>query len=67
MSKHTPEPWQVHALHSAFSGRVAGYDVQRIHNPYTQQARIEYLERGKVFRTEQQARAAIAKATGEQV
>ena len=63
MSANTT-PWEVRTLYAGFTGRIAGYDVQRVHNPYTQQARVEYLERGKVFRTEQQARAAIAKATG---
>ena len=63
MSANTT-PWEVRTVYAGFTTRIAGYDVQRVHNPYTHQARVEYLERGKVFRTEQQAREAIAKAEG---
>lgn len=64
MNKQTP-PWEIRTLVGLNSGRITGYTVERIHNPCTRDARAETLDRGRVYRTEAQARAAIAKATGE--
>lgn len=66
MNKQTP-PWEIRTMVGFHSGRVTGYTVERIHNPYTRDARAETLDRGRVYPTEEQARAAIAKASGEVV
>ncbi len=63
MSKQQP-PWEVRVVRGFESGRISGYTVERIHNPGTPDAKAEALERGRVFRTEAEARAAIAKAEG---
>lgn len=59
----TTPPWEIRTLVGLQSGRFKGYTVERIHNPYTPQARAETLERGRVYRTKDDAIEAIAKAT----
>lgn len=61
-AKHTP--WQTKELVDFATGRPAGFDVFRVHNPYTDAARVEYLKPKSRFKTEAEAHAAIAKATG---
>lgn len=53
--------WQIKPLVSFGTNRVAGYSVERVHNPYTEKARIESLGTS-IYHTEAAARAAIAKA-----
>jgi hypothetical protein len=55
-------PWEIRTQMSLHTGRFVGYTVQRIHNPYTPQARAEILENGRVFETESDAMDAIARA-----
>lgn len=57
--------WEIRRMVGFYSNRPTGYTVERIHNPYTEKAKVEFLEPGRIFRTEADARAAIAKATGE--
>ena len=64
MSAENVTPWTINKLLGLQRGRPAGFDVSRIHSPGTGKAREEFLERGRVFRSEAEARAAIAKATG---
>jgi hypothetical protein len=45
MSTNTT-PWEIQTLYAGFSRRVAGYMVERIHNPYTTD-RSHALLRGK--------------------
>jgi len=58
----TNPPWVIRTLADLRSGRITGYAVERIHNPYTRQARAESLDR-RIYRTHADAAAAIAKAT----
>ena len=56
-------PWEIRTLVGLQSGRFKGYTVQRIHDSYTPQARVEMMDRGRVYPTEGDALEAIAKAT----
>lgn len=58
-----PTPWLLKELLDFSTGRPAGFDVFRVHNPRTESARVEYLKPVSRFHTEAAARAAIAKAT----
>jgi len=53
--------WEIRTLADLRSGRITGYAVERIHNPGTRQARAETLDRGRIYRTQADAAAAIAK------
>ena len=55
-------PWEIRTQMSLHTGRFVGYTVQRIHNPYTPQARAEIMENGRVYPTEGDAINAIARA-----
>lgn len=55
--------WIIHPLVGLRNGSPAGFDVYRVHNPHTSAAVVEQLDRGRIFRTELEAHAAIAKAT----
>lgn len=57
--------WLISPLVGFRTGRPSGFSVYRIHAPYTDAARVEPLERGRIYRTEADARAAIARATKE--
>ena len=57
----TTPPWEIRTLVGLQSGRFKGYTVERIHNPCTPQARAEVLDCGRVYRTQADAVAAIAK------
>ena len=59
---NTSTPWQIKELADFGTGRPAGFDVFRVHNPYTDQAKVEYLKPVSRFRTEAEARAAIKAA-----
>jgi len=66
--QQTPE-WQVKAMSDFSTGRPCGFTVQRVHNPYTDRAKVEVLRTSdgrNFFRTEAAARDAIAETTGEQ-
>jgi hypothetical protein len=67
MSGHTPVPWEVRPMVGIHSGKVTGYTVERIHSPYTQEARAEVLrvDGVNIWKSEKEAYAAIAKATGD--
>ena len=58
----SPEPWEIRTQMCLNTGRFVGYTVQRIHNPYTPQARAEIMENGRVYQTESDALDAIARA-----
>ena len=53
--------WLIRPLAGLSTGRSAGFIVYRVHAPYTGDAREEPL--GRVYRTEADARAAVAAAT----
>ena len=53
--------WLIRPLAGLSTGRSAGFIVYRVHAPYTSAAREEPL--GRVYRTEADARAAVAAAT----
>ena len=65
MSNELRTDWIIGKLVGLTTGRPAGFDVYRIHNPYTRTARVEPLNGGRIYRTEADARAAIARATGK--
>lgn len=53
--------WLVKELLDFRTGRPAGFDVYRVHNPHTESAKVEYLKPVSRFTTERAALAAIAK------
>ena len=61
---HSPiTDWLIRPLAGLSTGRPAGFDVYRVHAPYTDAAKVEPLNPGRPYRTEAEARAAIARAT----
>ncbi len=65
MTTPTVTDWKISPMVGFRSGRVTGYTVERIHHPYTRFARAESLENGRIFPTHTEARAALARATGQ--
>lgn len=61
----TVTDWIIAPMIGFTTGRPVGFSVHRIHAPYTDTARVEHLNKGRVYRTESDARAAIAEATGD--
>lgn len=51
--------WLIRPIAGFNAGKPMGFDVYRIHSPYTDKAKIEYLHQGKTYRTESDAQAAI--------
>lgn len=67
MNMHLPEPpWEIRPLVGLLSGKTTGFMVERIHNPFTQDAKVETLKVDgcNLWSTKNAAQAAIAKATG---
>lgn len=56
--------WMVQPVCTTQSTNPHGFTVYRVFDPYTDKARVEYLDGARMFKTEWQARAAIAAATG---